>query len=285
MTDHTSTNGTQSGPGPETVTGTSPLRSMPPDGAPTWFDPPERPPRPDVRVWPPSGQADRPDPAEPSTAPFPALGGSLPLPPHYRNPWTTSEQPLPASPPEERRSGDGRRRGRGHRRKRRMSRPMKIGVQLFAGAGLVTALLGVKGYDALHRYEMRSPAITVEHAAVGQDVTMDNARWRLTALAPMAHPPEESRPGRVWMEADITVTALNEKGTKFDFSTPGFEIVDGPDYAWRGEKLSGPNEMTVGVPATFKVIGVVPKARVDRVSLVLWPEGIWDSGSAIHFDR
>ncbi len=285
MTDHTAPNGEQAGPRTGPQTGTAPLRSMPPDGAPTWFSPPRRPPRPDTRVWPPPDRPGRSDAADPATAPFPALGGSLPLPPHYKNPWTTSEQPVPAPPPEERRSGDGPRRARGHRRRRRLSRPMKIGVQLFAGVGLAAALLGVQGYDAQHRYDMNHPPIPVEHAAAGQDVTMDNARWRLTSFGPMRNPPGEAKPGRVWVEADITVTALNDKGTKFEYSTPGFEIVDGPDYAWRGEMLSGPDDMTVGVPATFKVIGVVPKARVDRVSLVLWPGGIWDLGSAIHFDR
>jgi hypothetical protein len=166
-----------------------------------------------------------------------------------------------------------------------MSRPVKVGLQIFAGLGLSAALLGVKGYDALHRYEMREPPIPVTHAASGQEVTLENARWQLTSLAPMPNPPKETQPDRVWLEADVKITGLNKDGIKYSYSKPGFQLADGHDLVWRAEVLRGPDEMKAGVPATFKVIGVVPKTRANRVELVVWPAGMWDSGSAVQFDR
>jgi hypothetical protein len=178
---------------------------------------------------------------------------------------------------------------RRRRRRRAMRTGRRVALQLLAALILTGALVGLRGYDALDRYETREPPPVVLTVPLGQGADFQYARWRLVSIGPMPSPPENNRPERMWLELKLEVTPLEKAGTDYAaFLERGpFALVleDGDGRTWRVEVLRAPKELRVGEPGEFTLVAVAPTALSERVRLVLWPEGKPGSGKALRFER
>jgi hypothetical protein len=164
----------------------------------------------------------------------------------------------------------------------------KIGLQLFGAVGLTAALLGVQGYDQIHRYEMDHIPAQVRHVPQGEPAKLEHATWRVLSIAPMAKQPEGMQADRVMLQIDIDGTALSAEGRYYDTSPPGFFMADDTGRTWLAQAYKSPEDMRLGVPARFNLLSVVPKALQDQVELMVWPSqrvGLEESGPALRFDR
>ncbi|MEV5413337.1 hypothetical protein AB0K60_31455 [Thermopolyspora sp. NPDC052614] len=269
--------------------------------APSWFQPAQHPP-----------SAPSPPPTPPPTASPPATPPVATPPvatPSAYGPAATP--PVPAAPVPEwssRAAGDPReettgretaggepvaesreRAPRRRRRRRPMPRSRRVALQLLAGVTLTGALLGLKSYDALDRYEGREPPPAVRTVPVGQTATLENARWRLVAIGPMPNPPENNRPERLWLQMTLEMTPLNKDALQYDarlqYGQSNIDLDDGDGHTWRVEVLKAPEELRQGEPGEFTLVAVVPKALAERVEPVLWPTGKSGTGPGLRFDR
>jgi len=171
-------------------------------------------------------------------------------------------------------------------RRRPMSRGRRIALQLVGALVLTAGLVGVRGYDAFHRFEMTEPPPSIRTIAVGETIALENARWRLVNIGPMPNPPADPGEGRAWLQMKLQVTPLNKEGTKYRFSTPALDLADDAGHTWRVEVLRLPSkDLVPGQPADFDLLAVAPKPLADQVELVLWPGGRSGTGPAVRFDR
>ncbi|MFC7381888.1 hypothetical protein [Sphaerisporangium rhizosphaerae] len=299
----------------------------PPAAEPSWFTPAPRLPRPDARVWPPpapeqeeprgsstvpmpavqDGQAPGrrawpPPPPVPAASPPPGPAASpfrgeapaeraaaapaapAPAPPMSLSSSPSAAPPAPtAPPPADRAASAAAPSGR-----RRMPRPAKIGLQLLGAVALTAALLGVKGYDQLTRFERDNPAAQVRHVASGQAADLADARWRLLKIAPMAQQPDNLAPGTIMLQIDLEGTPLNQDGTRFTTTPPYYYTGDAAGRTWMALSWKAPERLTPGVPGRFTLISSVPKDVAGQVELLLWPNsyvGEREWGPALRFAR
>ena len=161
-----------------------------------------------------------------------------------------------------------------------------MALQLVGALVLTAGLVGAKGYDAFHRFEMFEPPPRVRTVPVGETVALENARWRLVNIGPMPNPPADPGEGRAWLQMKLQVTPLNEQGTRYRFSMPALDLADDAGHTWRVEVLRPPSEdMRVGEPTDLDLIAVAPVHLADDVELVLWPGGRSGTGAAVRFHR
>ncbi|WP_248962509.1 hypothetical protein [Sphaerisporangium perillae] len=281
----------------------------PPAAEPSWFTPSKRPPRPDARVWPPAEA----EPRATSTVPIPVIA-DRPLP--RRQAWPTPPPgapydgppyaaPAPAPPAGGAPFGGAPFGGApfgvpagfeaehagaaqpARRRRRAMPKAAKIGLQFFGAVALAAAFLGVRGYDAIHRFEADSPPAQVRQVAKGRQAPLGDAKWRLEGIA-LATQQSPDTPDRVMLQIDLEATALNDKAKNYAFSPPGAYLADKSGRTWLALVSESPQDLKPGVPARFTLLSAVPKGLADQVELVLWPgdyQGKNQSGPSLRFDR